>query len=387
MAIAIAGLVVAWEAVVAFACGPVAGTVIDRIGPRPVLIVAPLLMAIGTAGFAFVHEPAQAFACATFVAVGSAAVWPAGATMLARLVSEDQRQRVFGIQFMLLNLGIGVGGLIAGLVVNVHEPVTFSRLYLADALTFVVYSAVLASVRGHGGPVLEPRTPGAVDGEASNGRKRGGYAQVLRDRPMMRLVAVSLVLLASGYGALDVGYPVYSTQVLDQTARVVAFGFVGNTAVIVIGQMLALRFVSGRSRSRLIGLVGLIWAASWLLIGLAGLLQSADARLVLVLTAPAVFAVGETVFQPVVPALANDLAPEHLRGRYNAMASVTWNLAGMIGPALAGILIGGGRPGFWVAAVTGGCLIASAGTIWLGQALTPAQDGRVQPQAAVAVGD
>lgn len=302
--------------------------------------------------------------------------------MLSRLVGEDQRERVFGIQFMLLNLGIGVGGLIAGFVVNVHRPLTFSRLYLADALTFVVYSAVLASVRGHGGPVREP------DGDGADARTgRGGYAQVLRDRAMVRLVVVSLVLLASGYGALDVGYPVFSTQILDQAARVVAFGFVGNTAVIVIGQMLAIRFVAGRSRSRLVGLVGIIWASSWLLIGLAAGVHSAQARIVLVLLSPAVFAVGETIFQPVVPALANDLAPEHLRGRYNAMASVTWNLAGMIGPALAGILLGGGRPGLWVAAVTGGCLLGAAGTIWLGRALTAAQDGRAQAQVTVAVGD
>jgi len=200
-------------------------------------------------------------------------------------------------------------------------------------------------------------------------------------------VVVSLVLLASGYGALDVGYPVFSTQILDQAARVVAFGFVGNTAVIVIGQMLAIRFVAGRSRSRLVGLVGIIWASSWLLIGVAAGVHSAQARVVLVLLSPAVFAVGETIFQPVVPALANDLAPEHLRGRYNAMASVTWNLAGMIGPALAGILLGGGRPGLWVAAVTGGCLLGAAGTIWLGRALTAAQDGRAQAQVTVAVGD
>jgi MFS family permease len=378
--IAVAGLVVAWEAVVAFALGPVAGTVIDRVGPRIVLTVAPLVMAAGTAGYAFVHVPLQAFAFAGLVAVGQAAMWPAGATLLSRLVAESERQRIFGLQFMILNLGIGVGGLISGLVVSVHRPATFSWLYIADALTFVVYSTVLATMRGYGGRLPAAELP-------AEGSDRSGWSQVLRDRSMMRLVILNLVLLTSGYGALDVGYPVFATQVLGLPARAVAFGFVGNTATIVVGQMLVIRLVAGRSRSRMIGLVGLIWAASWSLAAVALHSVSTDVRLLMILLAPIVFAVGETVFQPVVPALTNELAPEHLRGRYNALASVTWNLAGMLGPAFAGVLIGGGHAVLWLLTVIGGCLIASAGTFWLRRVLTPSQDGRVPPEPVLAVRD
>ena len=37
----VAGLVVAWQALVSLAVAPLAGTLVDRVGPRAVLLVAP----------------------------------------------------------------------------------------------------------------------------------------------------------------------------------------------------------------------------------------------------------------------------------------------------------------------------------------------------------
>ena len=331
----VAGLVVAWQALVSLALGPFGGTLIDRLGPRPVLLVAPLLMAAGMAAYAFVTGVPSAFGAATLLALGNATLWSAGATMMARLSGEELRQRAFGIQFMILNLGIGVGGIVAGLLVDVHRPGTFQALYLLDALTFVAYAVVVATLRGHGGPqVLAAGEP----------RREGGYRDLLRDRALMRLATVSFVLLACGYGALDVGYPAFATSDVGVSPRVVAFGYVGNTVVIVLGQLLVLRLVQGRSRSRLLGLVGLVWAASWVVLGLAAQVPAAWVATVLVIASPTIFALGETVWQPVMPAIVNDLAPEHLRGRYNAVGSLTWSVAGVAGPAVAALLLGTQRP-------------------------------------------
>ena len=52
------------------------------------------------------------------------------------------------------------------------------------------------------------------------------------------------------------------------------------------------------------------------------------------------FALGETLLQPTIPALVNDLAPDHLRGRYNALSSGAFQLAAVIAPAVSGLLIG-----------------------------------------------
>jgi hypothetical protein len=74
--------------------------------------------------------------------------------------------------------------------------------------------------------------------------------------------------------------------------------------------------------------------------------------------------------------LINDLAPEHLRGRYNSVHSLVWGVSGALGPALAGLLLGGGLVALWVGIVVGGCLVASALALRLRAHLTPALDGR-----------
>jgi len=267
----------------------------------------------------------------------------------------------------VLNLGIGVGGLFAGLVVDLHHPRTFQALYLGDSVTFVAFAVVVASLRGLGGSQQDQ------DGEPP---PEGGYRDLLRDRALVRYALVSFVLLSCGYGAIEVGFPAFATAQAGVSARVVAFGYVGNTLVIVLGQLLVLRLVQGRSRSRVIAAVGAVWALSWLVLGLAAVVPGRWMAVALVLASPSVFAIGETLWQPVAPAIVNDLAPEHLRGRYNAVNSVTWSVAGVVGPALAGLLLGAGRPALWIVLVSAGSLVAGAAGLRLRAVLSAEQDGR-----------
>ncbi len=363
----IGGLVIAWTALLGFVLTPAGGWLIDRIGPRTVMLVGLALQAAAAGGWAFVREPWQAFSVATLAAFGGAGLWSAASTLLSRLVEEDQRQRAFGLNFMLLNLGIGIGGLVSGLIVDVDRPVTFELLYLGDALFILLGLGVFATLRGVGGPVR--RDPGEEGDE-------GSYRDVLGDRALLSLVLVSVVMLTCGYGAIEVGFPVFATTEAGLSERFVAFGFVGNTVAIVLGQMVVLRLIQGRSRSRIIGLVGLVWASAWVLLGLAVPLSGGAAAAV-ALACPAVFAIGETLWQPVVPSIVNDLAPDYLRGRYNAIGSLSWNVAGTLGPAMTGILLGAGLAGLWIGVVVGGCLLAGLGGLQLRRVLTPWQDGRV----------
>lgn len=376
MPTAIGGLVLAWSALLGFVVTPLGGWFIDRIGPKTVMLFGLSVESVSAAGWAFVREPWQAFAVGTLTALAGAGLWSAASTMLSRAVEESQRQRVFGINFLLLNLGIGIGGLIAGLVVDVSRPVTFEALYLGDAFFILAGLAVLATLRGFGGPVPADA--------AAGGNGPGGYREVVSDRPLMALTMVSVVMLTCGYGAIEVGYPVFATTEAGLSAQFVAFGYVGNTVAIVLGQLYVIRLIQGRSRARVMATVGLVWAIAWGLLGLAGPLSGLAAAGV-ALAAPVVFGLGETLWQPVVPSIVNELAPEHLRGRYNAVSSLSWNVAGTLGPAMTGILLGVGLAGVWIGVVVGGCLLAGIGGLGLRSMLTDQQDGRF-PAPALEVG-
>jgi len=147
-----------------------------------------------------------------------------------------------------------------------------------------------------------------------------------------------------------------------------------NTFVIVIGQIYFLKLVNGRSRSRMLQVVSLLWALSWIVLAaglkLPGLWPAAMAAI-----AMGIFACGEMVWSPVGPALPNDLAPEHLRGRYNAVSSLNWTLAGSIGPAFGGFMLDRRLPYQWVLVLLLGCAISAVLAGRLRKQLTPAQDG------------
>ena len=72
------------------------------------------------------------------------------------------------MQRVMMNLGIGLGGLVGGLIATTANPTSFQVLFLGDAATFLVYSVFLLRVPA------PPRTP------RPEGRERGGYGEVVR---------------------------------------------------------------------------------------------------------------------------------------------------------------------------------------------------------------
>jgi MFS family permease len=291
---------------------------------------------------------------------------------------RQDRQRLFGLQFMCLNLGLSVGGLIGAVIANVADPSSFVLLYLLDAATFVVYLAILLPMRGVGvGPSRASSRESDDEGESAPvpGAPPSGYRTILRDRAAVRLMIGSILLLTFGYGSLEVGLPVYITQVAGLDLSMVGLAYAVNAGSIVIGQIFVLSLIQGRSRSVLGTVVGLLWAASWLAIGASALVPMGWA-IALILVGMLVFAFGETIWSPVAPAIANDLAPDHLRGRYNAIMSWSWALSGTLGPGLTGLLLGAGHAAAWLVLVLAGLLAAAAVIASLRRVLTPMQDGR-----------
>lgn len=359
-----ATLVLSWMAVIGLAATPVAGSLTDRFGPRPVMLVAVIIEAVGTALIAFVNGAVSAFAVATIITLGASGVWGPISTLTARLVAPHQRPTAFALSFMLLNLGLGLGGLLAATIVDISRPETFMWLYFIDSATYLALWIAVLRLRGHGGPVRDDSDEG-----------RGGWTTVLRDRRIMGVIVVSLVLLTCGYGSMEAGLSIYITSVAGESERIIGIVFLANTLTIVLAQLVVLGWLRGRSRVRMMGVTAGLWAVAWLLIvpaPAAGLVGGA----VLFVAYAVVFALGESVWSPTVPALVNSIAPEHLRGRYNSAQSLTWSLSSMLAPLSAGLLIGGGRGVLWAALTAGGCAIAGVAAQGLRRGLTPVEDGR-----------
>jgi MFS family permease len=373
------GLIFAWMGLLGFAGSPLGGTLIDRYGPRPVMLVGLTTEAAGVASLTVVQDAWHAWAVASFVTLGTVGLYPAATAMLTRLVPEQRRQKVYGFQFMLMNAGIGVGGVISSFLVDLSDARTFQRLYLIDAVSYLAYVAVVLSLpRGTG--ALPRRTP---DLAAPAGLTAPGWATVLRDRTLVRVALTSVVVVTFGYAQFEAGFTAYTVDVAGVPANALGWAFGANTAAIVLAQLVTLRLIDGRSRSRVLACCAAVWCLSWSVIAASELVGGRTA-VALVVLGLAMFGLGETLWAPVAPALVNDLATEELRGRYNALQGMTWTVAMVIGPALAGLLIGNGLVQAWVACTVGGTGVASLLFLGLRRHLTPRQDGRREVVEVVA---
>lgn len=370
-----ASLVLTWMAVIGLGAVPAAGSLTDRYGPRRVLLVAIVIEATGVALLSQVTTAPAAFAVASLLALGAAGIWGPLSTFTAQVVEEEQRPTAFAVGFMLLNLGLGIGGLIGAAIIDIDRPETFVTLYLVDALTYLFAWVAVASLRGLGKPLPPPDTHAGAE------RPREGWRTVLGDRRLRRQIAVSLLLLTCGYGSLEAGLAIFITDTAALPERLIGIVWMANTLTIVIGQLLVLRLVRGRSRTRLIGVVGVLWGISWLLLASVPGVPAAPA-IVLLIVSTVIFALGETVWSPTAPALINAIAPDHLRGRYNSAQSLTWSLGATLAPLVSGALIGAGRGVTWALLIAVGCVAAAAFAQTLRPMLTPSEDGR-EPEPAV----
>jgi Major Facilitator Superfamily len=219
---------------------------VDRFGPMLVLRLALLIEASGVVLVAFVDDVPSALVAASLVALGVSGAWPSQTALLARLVPDDDRQWLFGIWFMLLNLGIGLGGLLAALIVDVDSPGTFSALYLLNALSYLAYVGVLltlplALARRASDDERADSGTRAGDGDLEHDPRTRGYRAVLRDRTFLQLLATATVLVVFGYAQLEVGLAVYATQVMDLDPRWLGVAFALNTVTIVVAQLFVRR--------------------------------------------------------------------------------------------------------------------------------------------------
>ncbi|MEU5918163.1 MFS transporter [Streptomyces sp. NPDC047141] len=364
---ATAGIVLAVFAMAALVVLPFSGRAIDRRGPVPVLLVASVVAAVGAVAMGFASSVPAAVGAAALLGAGTAVLQPALATMIVWWSEPVGRTRAFATQFFLQNLGLGVGGLIGGLLVDTTRPGSFILLFSIEAAMFLVLAAIVGTVRMPGSPALQ----GARPAEGGGG---GGVRALLGHKAMVQLCVLGFVLFFACYGQFESGLAAYGTEAAGIQPSTLGIALAANTAVIVVAQFLVLRFVERRRRSRVIAAVGLIWTVAWLIAGYAGLGHGSQAMATAAFVSTyALFGLGEAMLSPTVAPLVADLAPESMVGQYNSAFALVKQLALAVGPAVGGPM-GAALHGPYIVTFVLFSLGITLLAVRLGRRLTPEQD-------------
>ncbi|MCR8580010.1 MFS transporter [Streptomyces sp. SID8375] len=372
-----AGVVLAMLAVAALVVLPLTGRAIDRRGPLPVAIAGTVSAAVGALGLGLSATEPLVIASAIALGAGIAVIQPALATMIVWCSTTLTRSRAFATQFFLNNLGLGVGGLVGGLLVDESHASSFVRLFAIEAVMFLVLGAAVATVR-------LPRAPKVEDAVPTEERAKGAWRAMFADRRMVWLCVLGFVLFFACYGQFESGLAAYATEVTRIAPSSLGIALAANTAAIVAAQFVVLKLVERRRRSRVMALVGMIWTVAWLAAGLSGLVHGAQmVATTLLISTYALFGIGESLLSPTVAPLVADLAPASLIGQYNSAFALVKQLALAVGPAVGALMVGHGMYAAYIGMLVVCALGITGLSWWLGRMLRPDQDNPHRAVAAV----
>jgi MFS family permease len=344
ISLGLAGLIVGSASAAALCSGFVGGALSDRIGPRAVLSGALLVMAVGFALFPLIRTPWHAFLLNLLVGAGSGSFWPSQSTLLSSLTPPDRRHTAFAQQRMTMNLGIALGGLVAGAIARTDRPGTFTFLFLLNTVTFVVFVFVLRLL------------PDVRTGEDHH--EPGRYADVVRNRIFLAYVVLNVVFIGAGIAVMSELLPPFAKNTAHVSDPAIGVLWFVSAAVVALAQLPVVKLVEGHRRMRGLALMGVMWAGTFVAVAGAGKWLTGTQAAIVFGASVAVFAVGQCLHGAIYAPLVVDLAQPRLLGRYMAFSSASWQVGWLIGPAAGGFVLQHKPLALWPA-VGGICLLAS----------------------------
>jgi MFS family permease len=335
----------------ALVAAPIGGRLADRLNPALVVVFAQILAAVASASLLVAGTPVL-FLLGMFVfGAGITAAIPVQTILVLRWVDSADRRRVFALLFTGSAIGMAIGAFTAGFLVNLKSIDGMRPAFATAAIGFII-SALVVGVAGRGAPadqdsVLEDAPSGSA----------GAAIRIILATPALRWSAVITVTLALGfYAQFESGLPAYAITVLGVSERTIGTAAAVNCLVIVVLQMAVMKWTAKRSAPSLLVVVGSIWVFAWLLLAAASFMPAlAGAMFVGVF---GVFAIGETMYAPVLNPLTASLAPSGMVGTTLGIFAALQTGVSAAGPLLAGVALSTGRGSLFVAVHVGISLIA-----------------------------
>jgi MFS family permease len=297
------------------------GSLADRIGGYRTMTLGLFISAGGLLAVSAGSGAVLLGASVATIGFGWSLTLPAYSTLIGGLAPEEVRGRAFTAQYALFNVGSGAGAAAGAVTVRNGVTGTLAVLWGVAAATCLVAIVLVQLARKRA-----PARSGAAEERAS-----GGYRAVLADRALRPVLVATLLFTTAGYGVYNAGLPVLA--VLSGVPGSVGVANVANCLTVVAGLPFALALATRLRPAQLAAVTTLLWSSGWALCAVAAHSSALSGTSVLVVAA-IVMGLGEITLSGVLPALINALAPEALRGRYNAVLTLATTAGLWLGPVL-----------------------------------------------------
>lgn len=316
LSVAEAGGIASLAGLGSFLAGPIGGSLADRVGRRPTMLLGLVGGAAALLGLGFARGLPQIAVATLCFGLVSDLYRPAVAATIADVVPPEQRLHAYGLLYWAVNLGFSAAPILAGLMVRQ----SYLLLFVADAATTFVYALIVWRLVPETRPAAAPPVHGA---------RAGGWRDVYGDGVFMAFVLMTF-LLGAIFHQSAVAMPI---QMAEDGISASTYGLVLalNGILIITLQPFMTRGIASLPRSHVLaaasllsgvgfGLYAFVGTAAWYAVGVV------------------IWTLGEIASAPVGSSIVADLAPADLRGRYQGAYTMAWGLAAFAGPS-AGALV------------------------------------------------
>jgi MFS family permease len=340
IALTTAGLILGVMGLATILTTPLVGALTDRLGAARVLVAALLTGAVGYSVLGVATDVPRAIIGAVIGGASIAGAFSPVTALISALTTTATRPHAFALQRTCINLGMGLGSLLGGVIVDPDRPGSYGVLFTLDVMTFLV-AAVLAWRLGR-----RLARHGAVNRPLA--RPGGSYRDVWRDRWYVLLLAYEL---ATGL-SLSLAFDILPAAVREEGIGTAWIGimFGVNTGTVVLLQVATVSLVAGRRRIPLLAGQFVVFTAAFGLCALATAATGA-ARITAFVAAMVVFGAGECVLGAVRGPLVADAAPEHLIGRYAALAAMCFQAGFALGRPIGARALDHSANALWLTGV------------------------------------
>jgi MFS family permease len=346
--LAAAGTVVALGTLAGLAVPPAAGRLVDRVGPRRVVICAELLQALGAVTYLVARGTASVAVAAVLLAGGQQLFYSSLFALIADVAGDVPRDRPFAVAAMVRSACLGLGGLAAAALLSWAGTGGYRVAVIVDAASFAVCALLLGLL------VRVPR-PGHRGIRVAGAASAGPWS----DRPFLALIAVTgLVALAADFYLS--GMSVYVLGELHAEPWLPGAALALYTGLSSLGATAALWAWATRRLRRTTAMAwGAALYAAWCGVSVAAVAIPPRWRAADLLAGTVVLAAAGLAFGSRVNALAEATAPARARGRYLAAFQYSFTVPGVLAPAVVALFsVAVWLPWLLVGAVAGLAVLA-----------------------------
>ncbi|OLS33649.1 MFS transporter [Bacillus sp. MRMR6] len=367
-----AGFLLVFSQIFSVIANLMGGYCADRFGRKRMMVLSAIGQGLSFLVFAlasspWLHSPWTGFIAFTIAGIFGSLYWPASQAMIADVVKEKDRSRVFAIFYTQINIAVVVGPIL-GAIFYVHYRF---QLLLIAGIACIIVGLILAKWTRETAPVQKAVLEDGIKRKwyyfLQNQLK--DYSLIIKDRTFL-LFIIAGVLAGQTFMQLDLLLPVYIKDVFDNQVLFSfgdwsfsikgeqAFGIVlaENGFLVALFTVVVTRWMEGFKERNVFFISSIVYAISMIVFSQTNWIWG-------FILGMAIFTFAELMGAGIQQSFVSKIAPEHMRGQYFAAASLRFTISRTVAPLSIPLTVWIGYT--WTFFVLSLLALASAGIYWV----------------------